>query len=133
MRLERLDKSLARLRPSGSSTTLHVVYQMRNQLCQLLFQQAENLLGAVQTLVGGKLFEAKRPVEDRGGSEVPHRALDRMRRPVQQLPVDRVDCPSNLVDPPRMLFEKRLGDVAEQIAVARTDFERRLPINHIGV
>src|SRR4029079_5574327 len=87
----------------------HIVYQMRNQLCQLLLQQTENLLRAVQAAAAGELFQAKSPVKYRAGPEIPHRALDRVGRAVQQLPIGRVDRPPQLVDPQRMLLQQCLG------------------------
>src|SRR5437773_5579558 len=107
--------------------TLDIVYQMRKQLCQLLFQQAENLFGAFQAAARGNLLQAERPVKNGRGPKIPHRTLDRMRRPVQQLAVGCVDRPPNFVDPPRMLLQKSLGDDAQELVVAATDFERRFP------
>ena len=96
-----------------SASALHVVYQMRNQLCQLLFEEPENLLGSVQAMRGGKLLQTKGPVEGRVSPKVTHRALDRVGCTVQKLPVRHVDGPANLVHSPGMLLEKCLGNVAQ--------------------
>src|SRR5205085_8865283 len=102
-------------------------YQMRNELCQLLLQESENLLGAIQATVGGQLLQPKRPIEDGVSPKITHGALDRVGRPVQQLPVLRVDRPPDFVNSPRMFFEKCLRDVSQQIPVAAADFQSLLP------
>src|SRR5258705_6435900 len=83
-------------RPGRAAAALDVVYQMRNQLCQLLLEEPENLFGALQAAVGGKLLQAKSPVEDRMSPKISHRALNRMGSPMQKFPVGCVDGPANL-------------------------------------
>src|SRR5689334_5291770 len=80
-----------------SSPSLDVVYQMRKQLCQLLFEKRKNLLAAVEPLGGGELFQSKCPVKHRMGAEVSHGTLDRMGGAVQKLPIAGIHGPLNLV------------------------------------
>src|SRR5260221_12137024 len=84
-----------------TSPALDIVYQMRNQLCQLLLQEAKNLFGPVQAAAGRELLQTKRPVKHRMGPKISHGTLDRVGRSVQQLPVRRVDRPTNFIDSPR--------------------------------
>src|SRR5687768_16815859 len=108
LRLSTFDIRLYRSAPA-----VDVVYQMRNELCQFLFQKGQQLLGTFEGLASRQLLQAEGPVEDGVSAEIAHGSLDRMGCAVEQLPILGVDRPPQLVQALRMLLQEGLRDVSQ--------------------